>query len=134
MHVCFSCAPIFCSEAPSVCCVPLFATLIGLHLTLPSKHENNSCFGSVFVLPLCWVCFYSLHISDHVDGVHLPSFSKQVVKQLVSQTIKDAINFTQSLHFNDDIMVAKTINGHFVDEKLNIVLLTQNSTFYGKYN
>ena len=67
-----------------------------------------------------------------MDGVHIPTFNKQVIKQFLTQTIEGSIHFTQSLHFQDDLTVAMTINDHIVDKELNGVLLTTNSTYNGK--
>ncbi|XP_071787615.1 uncharacterized protein [Asterias amurensis] len=73
----------------------------------------------------------NLDALDHVDSVHIPTFNEQVVKQFLTQTIEGSVHFTQSLHFQDDLTVAMTINDHIVDKELNGVLLTTNSTYNG---
>ncbi|XP_038055210.1 uncharacterized protein LOC119727416 [Patiria miniata] len=70
-----------------------------------------------------------LNATDHIDGVHLPSFSKNVVIQMIEQTIEGVVTFNQDVDFDDDITVAQTINGHNVTTWLLEVLNVLNSSY-----
>ncbi|XP_022092754.1 uncharacterized protein LOC110980413 [Acanthaster planci] len=70
-----------------------------------------------------------LNATDHIDGVHLPSFSQRVVIQTIPQTIQGTVTFNQDVDFANDIIVAQTVNGHSVTSRLLGVLNILNSSY-----